>query len=103
MAVDRTQIVELILRTARLVVEELDEDKRFIVDETSELAGGRKGFDSLSLLTFLVELEEAVQMKFGRNIRLGDAQALSEPVLPFKDVARLAQYLEKRLTRGESA
>jgi acyl carrier protein len=103
MQVERSEILGLILQTARRVVAEMDGDRRFEINEESELMGGRHGFDSLALLTFVMELEEVLHARFGRTVRLGDEKALSEPVVPFKDVPRLTRYVETLLTTEANA
>src|SRR6476659_8935397 len=91
-------VTTLILETARRIIHELRESDRFEINENSDIYGGNSRFDSLGVMTLIIELEEAVQQKWGQRVPLTDGRAMAEPQVPFKSVPVLTDYLCRRLT-----
>jgi len=77
----------------------LNPEDRFDVDESSELFGGRGGFDSMGMMAFLLELEQTLEEKYGRKISLADKEALADDEVPFRSVPRLTQFIDRALRR----
>ena len=63
---------------------------------------GRGGpLDSLGLVRFIVEIEAAVEGRFGRPIVLADERAMSQQRSPFRTVGALAEYVANILNEPE--
>lgn len=92
MGVTRGQILELVLQVSRKVMEDLPPEQRTTFTPSSQLVGGDSPLDSLALVGFVIELQEALQSKFGVALTLADERALAQPVNPFSTVDALADY-----------
>jgi hypothetical protein len=68
----------------------------------SALADDKLRFDSIELLSFLMEVEQTVEEKFGQRISLADPESLSGPLKPFESVSRLTDHLHKLLSESPS-
>ncbi len=54
---------------------------------------GRDGlFDSVALVSFILDVEEGVRQACGVNIALADERAMSQTRSPFRRVSSLADY-----------
>lgn len=54
-------------------------------------------FDSVGLVSFLIELEEKIYDEFGKNITLADEKAMSQKTSPFINIKTLTKYIQKCL------
>ncbi|MGG7074230.1 hypothetical protein U5B43_08265 [Campylobacter sp. 9BO] len=54
-------------------------------------------FDSVGLVSFLIELEEKIYDEFKKNITLSDEKAMSQTVSPFINIKTLSKYIKKCL------
>ncbi|MEE3704631.1 hypothetical protein V2I29_03395 [Campylobacter sp. CX2-8023-23] len=86
------EIKNLIIQTIKII------KKDAIVDENSYIFGRSNAlFDSIGLLELVVELEEAIYDKFGKNISLSDKKAMSQKTSPFININSLSRYIQKSL------
>jgi acyl carrier protein len=91
--VDRNNIVSLIVATA----EDLKKDGKKIalqnpVNESTVLFGRMGIFDSLGLVSLIVDVEQKIE-DYGISIILGDERAVSQKHSPFRTVQSLADYI----------
>lgn len=56
------------------------------------LFGEHGALDSMDLVTYAAEVEDAVSVRFGKNIVIADAKALSRGKSPFRTLSALAEY-----------
>lgn len=56
------------------------------------LFGEHGALDSMDLVTYAAEVEDAVGVRFGKNIVIADAKALSRGKSPFRTLNALAEY-----------
>jgi acyl carrier protein len=70
---------------------------------TTPIHGTESGFDSLSLINFVIAVEDGLERDFGVPIMLSDDRALSQEPSPFETVQTLVAYIEALLAeqRGE--
>jgi acyl carrier protein len=61
----------------------------------TQLIGTESGVTSLELVSFLVNLEEALRKEFNKPIQLMHEKAFSQQKSPFATLGRLALYVEK--------
>jgi acyl carrier protein len=59
--------------------------------------GTESGFDSLSLINFVIAVEEGLERDFGVPIMLSDDRALSQEPSPFETIQTLVAYIEALL------
>lgn len=69
-------------------------------DRSAALFGPDAQLDSMELVNFVVDVEEAVSDKLGVELVLADERALSRSKSPFRDLSALAEYLQERLADG---
>jgi len=93
MQTEANEIVEVILSSAGKIMEQLDEKDRVPLTENSDLFAGTSPFDSLNLVALVVELEQALEKKYGRHIALADERSMAQPSNPFSNVASLSAYV----------
>ncbi|MGH1600847.1 hypothetical protein [Campylobacter majalis] len=64
--------------------------------ENTDLLFGRSDalFDSVGLVSFLIELEEVIYDDFGKNITLADEKAMSQKTSPFINIKTLSKYIQ---------
>lgn len=94
MQIDKQKLIDLIRDSAKKVLSELPDDQRVDFTESSDLFGGNSPFDSLMLVNFVVELEQALEANFNLSIALADERAMEQPENPFVNVKSLVSYLE---------
>lgn len=89
MTLDRPTAVSLIIDTLKNFG--LPNPPAEFSEET--LLFGRDGLlDSVALVSFILDVEEAVRQAYGVNITLADERAMSQTRSPFRRVASLANY-----------
>lgn len=67
--------------------------------DTVTLFGTNGIFDSMSLVSFIVILEEKLQDTFNINVLLANEKALSHHNSPFKNFSNLTNYIEKNFLK----
>lgn len=94
MNVERSSLTTLVVSAAKTVAaRELPPNSYIEFSEKSALFGGASPFDSLALVSLVVECERLVEQKCGHRLSLADERAMSQPVYPFSSVAALADYI----------
>lgn len=63
----------------------------------TRLVGEKSALDSIGLVHLIVDLEEKIADKFGREIVLADERAMSLRQSPFRRVESLADYIVELL------
>jgi acyl carrier protein len=86
---DRTEIVNLITNCFT----DLAGKRATVSDEDTPIFGKHGVFDSMQLVTFLMELEQQVNERFGVMISIADDRALSQERSPFRTVGSLTDYI----------
>jgi len=92
MVVDKERLVALIVSA----VKELGEQDH--VELPADLAlstplFGESGFlDSMSLVSLVVAVEQAIEDEFGKAVSLADEKALSRHHSPYRTIGSLAEY-----------
>jgi hypothetical protein len=106
MSVDIKEVERLVIEVANKVMNELPEEERRAVNEKSSLLGGDSVFDSLNFVTFILDLEQAINRTKNVSITLADERAMSQPSNPFQAVSTLSSYikmlLNERLPTGSN-
>ncbi len=88
----QSRITNLIIKIAK----ELKNSNN--IDENSYLFSTNDAlFDSVGLIEFVVELEEALYDEFGKDISLSDEKAMSQSRSPFISIKTLSNYIYKSL------
>ena len=67
--------------------------------EHAELFGRGGPLDSMGLVSLIIEVETAIEERFGVSVLLADERAMSKERSPFRTVGSLATYAETLVTR----
>lgn len=89
----KSEALGIVLQALENVSEELDPSERFKICETTPLFGSDSVIDSLSLVSMIVDVEQAASDAAGRPVSLTDDRALSQPVSPFRNPDTLSNYI----------
>ncbi len=88
-------------------VEEINDDleKRVAVDRgaAAPLYGKEGVLDSLSLVSLIVAVEQAIDDEFDVAVTLADSRAMSEKSSPFRTAGSLTDYALRRLEQASEA
>lgn len=92
MAIDREQIVSLIIQTVKDIDPPALAGKADGLSAETRLFGKEGLFDSLGLVALIVDVEQGLADASGVSITLGDDRAMSQSSSPFRTVGSLADY-----------
>jgi hypothetical protein len=91
--INKTQVLEIILRALHNLNDELSDSERFEISPTTLLFGPNATLDSLALVSVIVDVEGDVSTALGRSISLTDDRAMSQEISPFDNVQTLLNYI----------
>lgn len=74
-----------------------------VVDMGTRLLGARAVFDSLGLVTVIVDLEQRIEDAFGHALILASERAMSQANSPFLSIESLTDYVYGQMTGGPDA
>ena len=90
---EAAQVETVILKVLESVNDELPADRKLRVRPEMVLFGVNAELDSLALVSFVVEVEGAINAAFSLDLSLADERAMNQPVLPFSNVQTLKAYI----------
>jgi acyl carrier protein len=93
MKANKEDIIATIVSTLRELVDTLPAEQKFEPGANTKLFGGSSSIDSLTLVSFIVELETVLSSEFGTEIVLTDDRAMTREKSPFESVDELANYI----------
>jgi len=93
MKANKEQVIATILTTLNELVDTLPEQQKFTPDVNTKLFGAGSPIDSLTLVSFIVELESVFSSEYDAEIVLTDDRAMTREKSPFDSVNELADYI----------
>ena len=93
----KIEIIELILCVATDQNEMLSQPIEVAKGADAGLYGPGGSLDSMALVQFIVEIEAALEEKFGIAVTLASERAMSQRRSPFMTIGSLADYAEELL------
>lgn len=93
------KIETIIIKTLEELNEELQDESLNNPTSQTKLFGSNSPLDSISLVSFITDLEEKISEEFTENIILADEKAMSQKTSPFRSVETLTLYIEKLLSK----
>ncbi len=93
----KAEIVELILESLREQSAVSAHPELAAPTPETRLLGEKAVLDSIGLVSLIVDLEEKVAARFGKEIVLADERAMSLRYSPFRRVESLADYVVEKL------
>lgn len=100
MKINKDLITSTVLSTLNDVVATLPDDQKFTPDENTKLFGAGSTIDSLTLVSFIVELESVFSAKHNIDIVLTDDRAMTREKSPFDSVQDLSEYIYEIANEG---
>jgi acyl carrier protein len=91
--IDPTTIRQVVTDSVRAAWQERDGDSIPLLTEDIILMGPASPLDSLGLVLLIVDVEQALQMKYGLNLALANERAMSLRNSPFRSVNALVDYI----------
>ncbi len=96
----KNDIQQIIFDALEMVNNAREDNEQIPVSETTELYGSNGHLDSMGLVAFLIDIEEAL-MDNEINISLSDERAMSQSNSPFRNVESLSAYIETLIKEQE--
>jgi D-alanine--poly(phosphoribitol) ligase subunit 2 len=102
MPMQRSEVVDLIVQKIRDVNPPTLAAGGIELGAETRLFGNKGVFDSIGLVSLIVEVEQGLADACGVNITLADERAMSQKHSPFRTVDTLAQYAVQLLADDAS-
>lgn len=99
MKIEKNVLEDLIKSQIIIYCDENDIDLVELTNKT-RLIGSQAIFDSMGLVTFLVELEEKIEEKFSIVIEIADEKAMSRVKSPFMNIESLLEFLIEKINEA---
>ena len=90
--VSQEKVTRLILKVLKDLIDTFPESEQFVPNEKTVLFGQGATIDSLTLVSFVVDLEALLTEEFTQDISLTDDRAMTRAKSPFDTVLNLAEY-----------
>jgi acyl carrier protein len=103
MEASKQQITELILDTLNGVIDTLPDSQKFVPNAETRLFGDGSLIDSLTLVSFIVDLESLFSSEYDAEIVLTDDRAMTREISPFDNVQNLSDYVFELLEEQKVA
>jgi acyl carrier protein len=87
-----TEIVSIVIETMQRIREDQNLNSSGPIAAATRLFGSGGTFDSLALVTLVVEVERRLKSRFGVAVSLADDRAMSRESSPFLTVGSFARY-----------
>lgn len=99
---NRDTIQTLIFNAIAMANHARQADQQIPLTPTTALYGNAGHLDSMALVAFLIDIEEALQDE-GHTVSLSDERAMSQTRSPFRSVETLVDYIDALLTENATA
>ena len=85
------------------VIKDFKEDEGLNIEPSPELVifGEESEFDSLTLVRFIIGIQEQILDLTDKTVVLATPQAMSRSKSPFRNVTTLSEYIEELLSEAE--
>ena len=91
--ISREDLIKFLLGLLTLHFEEINEQIDLSEGEQTKLFGGDGILDSLGLVSYIVNVEEALEDEYGVSVILADEKAMSRRTSPFSRISYLVDYI----------
>lgn len=93
MAITKDRALEIVLAALAVANEELPAAERFNVADDTVLFGDDAQINSLSLVSLIVDVEQALDEETGQALSLTDERAMNRDPSPFRSADALSDYV----------
>src|SRR4051812_49042373 len=91
--ITKEKAIAFILATLNNLIDTFPEEDKFVPAKETILFGPGSKIDSLSLVSFIVDIETTFPDEFAQEISLTDDRAMTREKSPFSSVNDLADYI----------
>lgn len=91
--ISREEVSALVINCVKDFQQELDYEINLDQGEETKLFGSGAELDSMSLVSLIVNIEEAIEEEWGISITLADEKAMSRRISPFGRISYLVDYI----------
>ncbi|GAB6178644.1 hypothetical protein JCM16814_35360 [Desulfobaculum senezii] len=99
--ISKDNVIDFVINTVAYYAQENNIRLLLNPEPSTRLYGANAGLDSLGLVVFITELEEAIDEAYGVELTLADEKAMSQTASPFRSIASLSSYIHKLLAVTE--
>lgn len=99
--ITKDNVIDFVITTVAYYAQENNIQLLLKPEPSTRLYGVDAGLDSLGLVVFITELEEAIDETYGVELTLADEKAMSQTVSPFRSISSLSSYIYKLLAVTE--
>lgn len=96
----KEEIREIFKSAIEELNEQLDSTSKISYGEQTKLTGAGAALDSMDFVTLITIIEELLEEKFGRELRIVSDKAFSAQYSPFKDFSTLETFILDLLNEG---
>ena len=90
---ERAKILHIVYEVMKELNEELEDEEKLELNESTNLFGRDSNLDSLGLVTIIVGVEQSILDELDIEIELADEKAMSQDRSPFRTVGALVDYI----------
>lgn len=98
----RHEIFEIVTQSVCNLNNTLDFKLPLEQGDSCSLYGGSIALDSISLVTLIVDIEQAIEDQFNRSIILANEKAMSQRNSPFRTIGTLTDYTLELVKESEN-
>jgi acyl carrier protein len=95
--VAKNELIEVIIKVVNELGEQDDVELPPNLGSDTPLFGEAGFLDSMSLVSLVVAVEQAIEDKYGKSVSLANEKALSRQNSPYKSIGSLAEYAAEEL------
>lgn len=89
----KKKVEEILLDLLRELTQDLENEELQNPTLSTKLFGAKGVLDSLALVSFIADVEDAIDEAFDAEIILADEKAMSQKTSPFRSVETLRDYI----------
>jgi acyl carrier protein len=91
----REEIKEIVINVLTNIVNEKPDLRDVEISESTKLLSEGSFIDSLTLVSFIVDLETSLADEFNIDISLSDDRAMSREKSPYENISALVDYIDE--------
>lgn len=101
MSITKDRALELVLAALASANEELDASEQVKVASDTQLFGADAQINSLTLVSLIVDVEQAIDDETGQSISLTDEATMNRDPSPFRNADTLSDYIVELSNAGD--
>ena len=91
----KNELIDILFSFLKKFIEENEIETFNDITHNTRLIGSESIFDSIDLVTFIVQLEQELNINYDYNLQLADEKAMSRRTSPFINLDTLSNYIKE--------